>query len=94
MGINQKYVKNNAKVCFFFAGMAAQTNGHLAVPNPMEVGDDFVKQYFHTLTSSPDLIHKFYHEGSEVSRPGPDGEMTSITNIQVRHEYCEWQLRS
>ncbi|KAK4792852.1 hypothetical protein SAY86_023287 [Trapa natans] len=66
--------------------MAAQTNGHPAELDPKEVGNAFVKQYYPMLISSPDLIHKFYHEGSEVSRPGPDGGMASVTTIQDINE--------
>ncbi|OWM75888.1 nuclear transport factor 2-like [Punica granatum] len=66
--------------------MAAQANGHPAEPDPMEVGNAFVKQYYPMLISSPDHVHKFYREGSEVSRPGPNGEMTSVTTMQAINE--------
>lgn len=69
--------------------MAAQTNGHPAVPDPMEVGNAFIKQYYTLLHSSPEHVHKFYQEGSEMSRPGPDGEMASVTTMQVRLVYYE-----
>ncbi|KAK4788463.1 hypothetical protein SAY86_019782 [Trapa natans] len=66
--------------------MAAQTNGHPAEPDPKEVGNAFIKQYYHMLINSPDVVHKFYHEDSKVSRPGPDGEMTYITTIKGINE--------
>ncbi|KAK4791276.1 hypothetical protein SAY86_031689 [Trapa natans] len=66
--------------------MAAQTNEQLDVPNPEEVGIAFTKQYYDLLHSSPEYSHKFYKEGSEISRPSSNGEMTSVTTIEGIHQ--------
>lgn len=61
---------------------AAQTNG--SAPDPKSVGNAFIKQYYSILHDSPQVAHRFYHDISELSRPGPDGQMISVTTSQVR----------
>lgn len=62
--------------------MAAQTNG--SPPDPKSVGNAFIKQYYSILHDNPQFAHRFYHDISELSRPGPDGQMNSVTTLQVR----------
>lgn len=61
--------------------MAAQTNG--SPPDPKSVGNAFIEQYYPILNNNPRVAHRFYHEISELSRPGPDGQMISVTTLQV-----------
>lgn len=57
------------------------------VPTAQIVGNAFIQQYYLTLHKSPDMVHKFYTDDSVLSRPGPDGVMTSVTTMQV----CLWK---
>ncbi|KAK4779919.1 hypothetical protein SAY87_016025 [Trapa incisa] len=66
--------------------MAAQTNGHPVAPDPKEVGNAFIEQYYTLLHSAPDHVHKFYQEGSVLSRPTSDGEMTTVSTMQGINE--------
>jgi Ras GTPase-activating protein-binding protein 1 len=50
--------------------------------NPQMVGNAFVEQYYTMLHQSPELVHKFYLDSSVVSRPGPDGAMSSVTTMK------------
>ncbi|KAI4381387.1 hypothetical protein MLD38_007459 [Melastoma candidum] len=61
--------------------MAAQANG-TTPQDPVAVGNTFIDQYYNTLQQSPHLVHRFYTDNSELSRPGPDGQMTSVTTMQ------------
>ncbi|KAI3429203.1 uncharacterized protein J3R85_008632 [Psidium guajava] len=63
---------------------AAQTNG--SSPDPKSVGNAFIKQYYSILHDSPQVAHRFYHDISELSRPGPDGQMISATTLQGINE--------
>ncbi|KAM7278438.1 hypothetical protein ACFE04_005572 [Oxalis oulophora] len=52
-------------------------------PNdPQMVGNAFVEQYYTMLHQSPEMVHKFYLDSSVVSRPAPDGTMTSVTTLK------------
>ncbi|XP_024018261.1 ras GTPase-activating protein-binding protein 2 [Morus notabilis] len=53
-----------------------------AIPTAQIVGNAFIQQYYLTLHKSPDMVHKFYTDDSVLSRPGPDGVMTSVTTMQ------------
>ncbi|XP_030449451.1 nuclear transport factor 2-like isoform X2 [Syzygium oleosum] len=64
--------------------MAAQTNG--SPPDPKSVGNAFIEQYYSILHNNPQVAHRFYHEISELSRPGPDGQMISVTTLQEINE--------
>ena len=48
-----------------------------------DVGNLFVTQYYTFFFGDSELVYKFYEESSVLSRPGPNGEMTSATTIQV-----------
>ncbi|PON64654.1 Splicing factor-like protein [Trema orientale] len=53
-----------------------------AAPSAQTVGNAFTQQYYLTLHKSPDVVHKFYVDSSVLSRPGPDGVMTSVSTKQ------------
>ncbi|GAV61442.1 NTF2 domain-containing protein/RRM_6 domain-containing protein [Cephalotus follicularis] len=50
--------------------------------NPEEVGIAFVQQYYSILPTSPESVHKFYQEGSVLSRPGVDSVMTTASTLK------------
>ncbi|ESR41910.1 hypothetical protein CICLE_v10013743mg [Citrus x clementina] len=50
--------------------------------DPQLVGNSFVEQYFKALHQYPEHLHRFYQDSSFVSRPGPDGVMTSVTTMK------------
>lgn len=62
--------------------MAAQAESSAKV-DPQLVGNSFVEQYFKALHQYPEHLHRFYQDSSFLSRPGPDGVMTSITTMKV-----------
>ncbi|PSR85000.1 G3BP-like protein [Actinidia chinensis var. chinensis] len=47
-----------------------------------DVGNIFVTQYYSFFFGGSEDVYKFYEESSVLSRPGPNGEMTSATTIQ------------
>ncbi|KAF8021393.1 hypothetical protein BT93_G1740 [Corymbia citriodora subsp. variegata] len=59
--------------------MTAQTNGN--APDPKSVGNAFIEQYYSILHTKPQAAYKFYHDISELSRPGPDGQMISVKTL-------------
>ncbi|PIA63155.1 hypothetical protein AQUCO_00200880v1 [Aquilegia coerulea] len=61
--------------------MATQTP-----PSAQVVGNAFVEQYYQILHQSPELVHRFYTDMSVLSRPGPDGIMTSVKTMQAINE--------
>nr|GLL26548.1 ras GTPase-activating protein-binding protein 2-like [Ipomoea trifida] len=63
--------------------MAMQTTTPAAVSGPSAqlVGNAFVEQYYLILHHSPDQLYRFYQESSVLSRPDPDGSMTSVTTM-------------
>ncbi|XP_019157040.1 PREDICTED: ras GTPase-activating protein-binding protein 2-like [Ipomoea nil] len=63
--------------------MAMQTTTPATVPGPSAqlVGNAFVEQYYLILHHSPDQVYRFYQESSVLSRPDPDGSMTSVTTM-------------
>lgn len=65
--------------------MAMQTTTPATAPGPSAqvVGNAFVEQYYHILHQSPDQVYRFYQESSMLSRPDPDGSMTSVTTMDV-----------
>lgn len=63
--------------------MAMQTETPPAPPSAQVVGNAFVEQYYHILHHSPDLVYKFYHDSSVLSRPDASGVMTSVTTMKV-----------
>ncbi|KAK1372133.1 Ras GTPase-activating protein-binding protein 1 [Heracleum sosnowskyi] len=50
--------------------------------NAEVIGNAFVAQYYHVLHHSPELAYKFYIEMSILSRPNPDGTMSSVTTLK------------
>ncbi|KAG7975206.1 hypothetical protein I3843_06G086700 [Carya illinoinensis] len=53
------------------------------VPSAEMVGNAFVEQYYCTLYQSPEEVHRFYNDSSILTRPGPDGVITSLTTLQA-----------
>ncbi|KAF5443432.1 hypothetical protein F2P56_035987 [Juglans regia] len=54
-----------------------------AVPSAEMVGNAFVDQYYCTLYQSPEEVHRFYNDSSILTRPGPDGVISSVTTLQA-----------
>ncbi|RWR83222.1 putative G3BP-like protein [Cinnamomum micranthum f. kanehirae] len=67
----------------FTAEMASQTVSPAAAPSAQVVGHAFVEQYYLILHRSPESVYKFYQDSSLVSRPEPNGVMTSVTTMQA-----------
>lgn len=61
--------------------MAVQ-QGVALVPNPQMVGNAFVTQYYNVLHMSPQMVHKFYQECSLLGRPGPNGQIITVTTME------------
>lgn len=57
-----------------------------ALPSAQVIGNAFVEQYYHVLHRSPELVYKFYQDSSILSRPEPDGTMTSVATMQAINE--------
>lgn len=68
--------------------MTTQDNGHSTMPDPKLVGTDFVNQYYKIIHSSPEFGHRFYQDGSELLWPEADGQMTSVSTMQVTARYA------
>ncbi|KAM7270068.1 hypothetical protein ACFE04_029282 [Oxalis oulophora] len=47
------------------------------------VGNAFVHQYYIILHRNPELVHRFYLEGSKLGRPEENGVMTITTTMQA-----------
>lgn len=60
-----------------------QTTSPSLSPSAEVVGNAFVEQYYHILHHSPELVYKFYQDSSVLSRPEPNGLMTTVTTMQV-----------
>lgn len=52
-----------------------------------QVGNAFVQQFFLVLHKSPDQLHRFYKESSKLGRPGPKGEMSTTSSLQVIYAF-------
>lgn len=63
--------------------MALQTADPPVAPSAQVVANAFVEQYYHILHHSPELVYRFYQDSSVVSRQDENGEMTSVTTMQV-----------
>ncbi|CAN0896390.1 Nuclear transport factor 2 [Linum grandiflorum] len=80
--------------------MAMQAEEAVAGPNAQLVGNAFVEQYYTMLSSKPEMVHKFYQDSSEVSRPNSDGSMSTVTTmngidkliLSLDYQYCEVQI--
>ncbi|XVE56798.1 hypothetical protein DITRI_Ditri04bG0039800 [Diplodiscus trichospermus] len=55
-------------------------------PSAQVVGNAFVEQYYHILHRSPNLVHRFYQDSSQLSRPDIYGNMTTVTTMQAIDE--------
>ncbi|PIA33632.1 hypothetical protein AQUCO_04100211v1 [Aquilegia coerulea] len=83
-GITSCSTEKDIGVSIFFyrrREMATQTP-----PSAQVVGNAFVEQYYQILHQSPELVHRFYTDMSVLSRPGPDGIMTSVKTMQAINE--------
>ncbi|KAK1270807.1 hypothetical protein QJS04_geneDACA004492 [Acorus gramineus] len=52
-------------------------------PSAQMVGNAFVHQYYHILHQSPELVYRFYQDGSKLGRPEDKGVMSSITTMEA-----------
>lgn len=59
-----------------------QTEDSSPGPSAEVVGNVFVEQYYLVLYQSPELVYRFYHDSSVLSRPGSDGVMTTVTTSE------------
>ncbi|KAL8541229.1 hypothetical protein ACS0TY_002471 [Phlomoides rotata] len=59
-------------------GMATQIASPAPAPSAQVVGNAFVEQYYHILHHSPELVYRFYQDTSSLSRPSPNGLMTTM----------------
>ncbi|GFZ19234.1 nuclear transport factor 2 (NTF2) family protein with RNA binding (RRM-RBD-RNP motifs) domain-containing protein [Actinidia rufa] len=75
--------------------MATQTEYPPVPPTAQVVGNAFVDQYYHILHVSPELVHRFYQESSVVSRPEPNGVMTSVTTLKgINDKICSLDYKN
>ncbi|KAK6152627.1 hypothetical protein DH2020_012266 [Rehmannia glutinosa] len=63
--------------------MAMQTASPAQAPSAQVVGNAFVEQYYHILHHSPELVFRFYQDTSVLSRPDPNGLMTTVTTMKI-----------
>ncbi|KZV45620.1 ras GTPase-activating protein-binding protein 2-like [Dorcoceras hygrometricum] len=69
--------------------MAMQSVSPLPAPSAQVVGNAFVEQYYHILHQSPELVHRFYNDSSVLSRPDPNGVMTTVTTMKsINDKIC------
>ncbi|KAH6829689.1 hypothetical protein C2S53_016243 [Perilla frutescens var. hirtella] len=61
--------------------MTSQTESPLPPPSAQVIGNAFVEQYYHILHHSPELVYRFYQETSMLSRPDPNGLITTVTTM-------------
>ncbi|KAL2528610.1 Nuclear transport factor 2 (NTF2) family protein with RNA binding (RRM-RBD-RNP motif) domain [Forsythia ovata] len=74
--------------------MATQTATPPA-PTAQVVGNAFVEQYYHILHHSPELVFRFYQDRSVLSRPGPDGVMTTVTTMKsINDKICSLDYKN
>lgn len=52
-----------------------------ATPSPLAIGRTFLKQFYHVLTTSPDMIYKFYNPSSVLSH-GEGSKPTTPTTME------------
>ncbi|PON59369.1 Splicing factor-like protein [Trema orientale] len=56
------------------------------LPTADVVGNAFVHQYYLILHKSPELVHRFYQDGSKLGRPEDNGIMSVTTTMQAINE--------
>ncbi|KAG8366960.1 hypothetical protein BUALT_Bualt16G0022600 [Buddleja alternifolia] len=74
--------------------MAMQTAPSPA-PSAQVVGNAFVEQYYHILHHSPELVFRFYQDTSVLSRPDPNGLMTTVTTMKnINDKICSLDYKN
>ncbi|CAH8327049.1 unnamed protein product [Eruca vesicaria subsp. sativa] len=58
-----------------------------AVHEAHQVAEAFVDQYYHLVGNLTHEAHRLYVDASVVSRPGPDGTMTSFTSLEAINKH-------
>ncbi|KAL5196522.1 hypothetical protein ABZP36_000034 [Zizania latifolia] len=66
--------------------MAMQVGETTAPLSPQVIGSAFVQQYYNVLHSSPEQVHKFYHDSSTLGRANSNGAMTTVTTMHAINE--------
>ncbi|KAA8547909.1 hypothetical protein F0562_004338 [Nyssa sinensis] len=75
--------------------MAMQATSPPPAPSAQVVGNAFVEQYYHILHQSPDLVFRFYQDSSVLSRPDPNGVMTSVTTMKdINDKICSLDYKN
>lgn len=64
------------------ATTAQQVTAGSPPPDPQDVGNAFVQQYYQILLESPELVFRFYQDSSKLGRPEDDGTMGSVSTLQ------------
>ncbi|KAM0922361.1 hypothetical protein ACQ4PT_006283 [Festuca glaucescens] len=67
--------------------MATQSGNSDGSPHPNVIGNAFAQQYYKILNSSPEHVHKFYHDESTLGRADSDGTLTTVTTSDAISEY-------
>ncbi|KAK4426250.1 Nuclear transport factor 2 [Sesamum alatum] len=75
--------------------MAMQTASPQLAPSAQVVGNAFVEQYYHILHHSPELVYRFYQDTSVLSRPDPNGLMTTVTTMKsINDKICSLDYKN
>ncbi|KAK4477569.1 hypothetical protein RD792_016802 [Penstemon davidsonii] len=75
--------------------MAMQTASPPPATSAQVVGNAFVEQYYHILHHSPELVHRFYQDTSVLSRPDPNGLMTTVTTMKsINDKICSLDYKN
>ncbi|KAI3462878.1 hypothetical protein Pfo_019541 [Paulownia fortunei] len=75
--------------------MAMQTASPAPAPSAQVVGNAFVEQYYHILHHSPELVYRFYQDTSVLSRPDPNGLMTTVTTMKsINDKICSLDYKN
>ncbi|KAK6152626.1 hypothetical protein DH2020_012265 [Rehmannia glutinosa] len=78
-----------------YLGMAMQTASPAQAPSAQVVGNAFVEQYYHILHHSPELVFRFYQDTSVLSRPDPNGLMTTVTTMKsINDKICSMDYKN
>lgn len=65
-----------------------------AAPSAQVVGNAFVEQYYQILHKSPEAVHRFYKDSSVLSRPEPNGLVTTVTTMQgINEKICSFDYK-
>ncbi|XP_048555410.1 nuclear transport factor 2-like [Triticum urartu] len=67
--------------------MSTPTGNFVRPFHPDVIGNAFAQQYYRVLSSSPEHVHKFYHDESILGRPDSDGPLTSITTTYAINQH-------